>query len=468
MMEDFLKKPPLQMGRVFTIPSSNGDHHRRHDTDDDDDEDEEPETHSMFTNSKAILLVAISVLCVAVVMPRMFGPPVGGEVRSADKTDHHQQERTHVNPGANIVNPAMTERGRMGAHPGAHSIIGEDQRRLPHLRPGASRMPPLPIRPTMGGPGMQPQQPQGGGTMAIFTFGIIIFLVYTAMKIMLKNTKTDEDEEDEVENDRTYTDKVKWDDMSLRIERIGEIVKGIAEQDVNIQAIEEIHEKPTDDNLMDTEFIQNIDNRLSEDNLKNTEFLQNLEDEESIIKDNEVSAARQEGRCIKFGRIDEAEDTSEEIDPQDVNIIAIEEINEKPTEDNLIDTECIQNIDDNLSEDDEFIQNLEDEESTIEDNEVSTAGQEGRSIKSGRNDEAEDTPEEIDPRDLEISLLKARLEETEKAMERIVAQMGMMTSRLAPHVIAQALEGIDFHKDEEKFKHKNFIKNQDSGIMNAS
>ena len=60
-------------------------------------------------------------------------------------------------------------------------------------------------------------------------------------------------------------------------------------------------------------------------------------------------------------------------------------------------------------------------------------------------------------------MLKARLEETEKAMERIVAQMGIISSRLAPHVIAQALEGVDFHKyspsDEVpgKTEHENSI-----------
>merc|ERR1719229_109536 len=51
--------------------------------------------------------------------------------------------------------------------------------------------------------------------------------------------------------------------------------------------------------------------------------------------------------------------------------------------------------------------------------------------------------EEIDPRDLEISLLKKRLEETEKAMERIVAQMGAVTSRLAPHIISQTMDDVN-------------------------
>jgi len=73
-----------------------------------------------------------------------------------------------------------------------------------------------------------------------------------------------------------------------------------------------------------------------------------------------------------------------------------------------------------------------------------------------KHDGIEDWREGFDPRDLEISLLKARLEETEKAMERIVAQMGVVTSRLAPHIIAQAFEGVDHDQDgiSKKVKHE--------------
>ena len=50
---------------------------------------------------------------------------------------------------------------------------------------------PMPgMRPTMGGPGIQQQQPKGGGTMGIimpiYTIAIIIFFVYTTMKVGLE------------------------------------------------------------------------------------------------------------------------------------------------------------------------------------------------------------------------------------------------------------------------------------------
>ena len=62
-------------------------------------------------------------------------------------------------------------------------------------------------------------------------------------------------------------------------------------------------------------------------------------------------------------------------------------------------------------------------------------------------------------------MLKARLEETEKAMERIVAHMGIVTSRLAPHVIAQALEGVNFDQDtaSEKLKQGVNLEESESG-----
>ena len=47
---------------------------------------------------------------------------------------------------------------------------------------------PMPgMRPTMGGPGIQPPEPRGGGIlgmlMPIYTIAIIVFFVYTTFKV---------------------------------------------------------------------------------------------------------------------------------------------------------------------------------------------------------------------------------------------------------------------------------------------
>ena len=43
------------------------------------------------------------------------------------------------------------------------------------------------MRPTMGGPGMQPPQPKAGGSMGVlmpmYTIAIIVFFVYTTFKV---------------------------------------------------------------------------------------------------------------------------------------------------------------------------------------------------------------------------------------------------------------------------------------------
>ena len=81
----------------------------------------------------------------------------------------------------------MKERGRMGAHPGAQSMIRELRGGLPNPPVGSSRMPPLPMRPAMGSPGVQAPQPKEGGTLGIitpfYTIGIIVFFIYTTMKV---------------------------------------------------------------------------------------------------------------------------------------------------------------------------------------------------------------------------------------------------------------------------------------------
>ena len=109
--------------------------------------------------------------------------------------------------GREFLNSVMKERIRLAAHPEAHPGAGEGQGRGRFTPPGAGRMlPPIKtvekewggkggpmpgMRPTMGGPGIQPQQPKGGGTMGviipIYTIAIIIFFVYTTMKVSRLN-----------------------------------------------------------------------------------------------------------------------------------------------------------------------------------------------------------------------------------------------------------------------------------------
>lgn len=116
-------------------------------------------------------------------------------------------DKERSNGKTETVRPGPHEFGRPpmhgmhGSHPALH-MRNEQQGRLFHgeegqqvrrtidrdLKPG-----PVPgMRPTMGGPGI-PQAPrtnQGGGTMGIlmpiYTTGIVIFFVYTVMKIMMK------------------------------------------------------------------------------------------------------------------------------------------------------------------------------------------------------------------------------------------------------------------------------------------
>ena len=92
----------------------------------------------------------------------------------------------------------------------------------------AGRGGPMPgMRPTMGGPGVQPSQPKGSGTMGvlmpIYTIGIVIFFLYTTMKvavlinddlyrscvqIMFKNKNVEEEEEeDQTSGQRGDTNK---------------------------------------------------------------------------------------------------------------------------------------------------------------------------------------------------------------------------------------------------------------------
>ncbi|XP_018396795.1 PREDICTED: uncharacterized protein LOC108775022 isoform X2 [Cyphomyrmex costatus] len=91
-----------------------------------------------------------------------------------------QERRTP--PHAGGMHPALRERGR--AIPSSHIIpkIGSDH--------------PMPkMRPPLGGPGHVVSAPKGSSTMGIimplYTIGIILFFVYTIIKVLKKNTESE-------------------------------------------------------------------------------------------------------------------------------------------------------------------------------------------------------------------------------------------------------------------------------------
>lgn len=262
-----------------------------------------------------------------------------------------------------FLDSAMKERMRLASNEGSHPKTGGGRgprRDTPPIRTvekewGGLGGPMPGMRPTMGGPGIQQQQPKGGGTMGIimpiYTIAIIIFFVYTTMKVLFKN-KNDNDDEDETKE-----------------KRIGDNVK------------------------YDEEYLSNYIKQLTKKN--NSEFFNQAcnEDSEGVTKKMKTVIEEDDQN-------DEESETPEEHDgklPKDM------EMSKYPSDEKV---GCsVQNI----------------------------------NPKSEAKDEVTNTKENIklnttDPRDLEIILLKARLEQTEKAMERIFAQMGANAQKPASEV----------------------------------
>ncbi|TRY75030.1 hypothetical protein TCAL_15596 [Tigriopus californicus] len=134
---------------------------------------------------KSIMVVAIVLGCFAILWPKVFYPMLFDTYKgfAGAPVDSHlkQVER----------DPRM---GPQHRHPRFSGDDGKELRRTleKDLKPG-----PVPgMRPTMGGPGIQPQGHKGqGGAMGIlmplYTVGIVIFFLYTVMKIIFK--KNDDD-----------------------------------------------------------------------------------------------------------------------------------------------------------------------------------------------------------------------------------------------------------------------------------
>lgn len=140
-----------------------------------------------MTTGKTLFVLAVVLGCFAVLWPKIFYPMMFEPHDKKIKPDHLPR------PGPEFGHPALrADRGRP-------IFPGEEGRTLRRtidkdLKPG-----PVPgMRPSMGGPGIQPQAAQRsqgpmGVLMPLYTIGIVVFFVYTVMKIIFK--KKDETEE---------------------------------------------------------------------------------------------------------------------------------------------------------------------------------------------------------------------------------------------------------------------------------
>ncbi|XP_069681322.1 resistance to inhibitors of cholinesterase protein 3 isoform X7 [Periplaneta americana] len=137
-----------------------------------------------FGTGKTIFILAIVVGCFAVLWPKLFYPMLQASVNTRTPIDssqgHHRQERPpHLRP--DMLHPALRERGR--AIPQSHIV--------PRVVEKEGRPGPIPgMRPPMGGAGHVVPAPKGSGTMGIvmpiYTIGIVVFFMYTIMKVMFK------------------------------------------------------------------------------------------------------------------------------------------------------------------------------------------------------------------------------------------------------------------------------------------
>ncbi|KAL0279433.1 UNVERIFIED_CONTAM: hypothetical protein PYX00_000990 [Menopon gallinae] len=142
-----------------------------------------------FGTGKTVLILTIVAACFAVLWPKIFYPMLvsspGGKPQSDNLNGHLRQERPlHLRP--EMMHPALRERGRAIPQSNLDSKVTIE-------RDGSIRPPPVPgMRPPMGGPGHVVPPPKVGATMSIvmplYTIGIVIFSMYTIMKVFIRKT----------------------------------------------------------------------------------------------------------------------------------------------------------------------------------------------------------------------------------------------------------------------------------------
>uniref|UniRef100_A0A1B6KFP5 Resistance to inhibitors of cholinesterase protein 3 N-terminal domain-containing protein n=1 Tax=Graphocephala atropunctata TaxID=36148 RepID=A0A1B6KFP5_9HEMI len=144
-----------------------------------------------FGTGKTIFILAIVVGCFAILWPKIFYPMLQSSVavkpNIVPTTENLRQERPpHLRP--HMIHPALREKGR--AIPHSHIV----PRVMEKETPAATPLPMPGMRPPMGGAGHVVPAPKGSSTMGIimplYTIGIVIFFMYTMMKLIFK--KSDE------------------------------------------------------------------------------------------------------------------------------------------------------------------------------------------------------------------------------------------------------------------------------------
>ncbi|XP_022180250.1 resistance to inhibitors of cholinesterase protein 3 isoform X3 [Myzus persicae] len=141
-----------------------------------------------ISQSKTICILAVVAGCFAILWPSLFYPMLKGSFAPQTHIDNIPQERTpvHLRASKASMHPALMEKGRAIPQPHIGPRHGSP---TPH-----SFKPPIPgSRPTMGGMGGASNKMvggDGGGAMNIlmpmYTIGILLFFVYTMMKLLSK------------------------------------------------------------------------------------------------------------------------------------------------------------------------------------------------------------------------------------------------------------------------------------------
>jgi len=348
-----------------------------------------------LSNGIIILTFAIMIGCFAVLWPKIFSPMLFGEPLRQPKLDDEEMFMRGPH-GREYLSNAKKERLRQSGHP-EHPGAGDRNSRFQSQGAGAGRSSPpirtvdkewgglggpMPgMRPTMGGPGIQPQQPKGGGTMSvimpIYTIAIVVFFVYTTMKVMFKNKKGDEDDDDDVGS--RIGDNVSYDEDYYR-----SYIKQYGKSQSDYYEPTPMEESKTSKTAQNKSTVNENDKEKTEKKSVNT-----LK-EETKVKENDST-----GQDLHHNS------SPREQDPDTSNI---------------------------------------------------------------KEDEKSDTKFE-DPKDLEIILLKARLEQTEKAMEKLIAQMSALANN-NPQTIVNSEKKND-QDDASKEEIKKDEDEKDNTMLNC-